>query len=62
MELALYKEIMAWNEKTYTFNPNQIFESDYIPSRAIIAVLKDLAQGLINLHNVKGIVHRDIKP
>jgi serine/threonine protein kinase len=27
MELAIYKEIMTWNETTYKFVPNRIFAS-----------------------------------
>ena len=27
MELALYKEVMTWNENTYQFVPNKIFGS-----------------------------------
>lgn len=62
MELAIFKEIMAWNEATYQFVPNKVFESEFIPSQAIVSVLKDLANGLQFLHVEKGIVHRDIKP
>jgi serine/threonine protein kinase len=62
MELALYKEIMTWNEATYQFVPNVVFGSEFIPAEAIVSVLKDLANGLFFLHIEKGIVHRDIKP
>lgn len=62
MELALYKEVMSWNENSYQFVPNKIFGSQFISSEVILTILKDLANGLDYLHNEKGIVHRDIKP
>jgi kinase len=62
MELAVYKEVMTWNENTYKFDPNKLFGRQFIPQSDIITILKDLAFGLDYLHNVIGVVHRDIKP
>lgn len=62
MELAQFKEVMKWNEKTYEFLPNPVFNCASMPCKTIIQILKDISQALEYLHNTVGIVHRDIKP
>ena len=70
LELAKYKEIMTWNTNTYDFVPNPFLlsqklnkkEQKFICQKYILKILKDCARGLHYLHEVVGIVHRDIKP
>jgi serine/threonine protein kinase len=62
MELAVHREVMTWNENTYHFVPNTVFGSKFIPSNAVIQILKDLSNAMLYLHNQIGVVHRDIKP
>lgn len=64
MELAKYQEVMTWNTNTYQFTPNSflIKSGQYIAQEHILKILRDCINGLEYLHNVVGIVHRDIKP
>jgi len=72
MELAKYKEVMTWNENTYTFVPNPKLlqtstssngtSKNFICQKYILKIIKDCVKGLAYLHGEAGIIHRDIKP
>ena len=65
MELAKYKEVMTWNVNNYKFIPNpKLTEANagFLSERVILKIIKDCLLGLQYLHDVVGIIHRDIKP
>ena len=65
MELAKYKEVMTWNVNNYKFIPNPKLteaNSEFLSERVILSIIKDCLLGLHYLHDVIGIIHRDIKP
>lgn len=59
MELAKYKEVMTWNENTYTFvpnpkllpaNPTAASGKNFICQKYILKIMKDCVKGLSYLH------------
>ena len=65
MELAKYKEVMTWNVNNYKFIPNPKLteaNSGFLSEIVILKIIKDCLLGLQYLHDVAGIIHRDIKP
>ena len=55
--------LLNWNNKDFTFSPNNEFSSDnrYLTIHKVKSVLKQVASGLHFLHS-RGVMHRDIKP
>lgn len=65
MELAKYKEVMSWNINNYKFIPNSKLydmKTGFLSEKSILKIIKDCLLGLQYLHEVAGIIHRDIKP